>query len=81
MCHGCTRFVVQSFWNVVECFILCLCITAIVMFFYRLFIGQRMEDDIHDDPYVYHNFQYLIIWDEVGRDGRDVIISECFIVF
>ena len=49
----------------VELFILGLCVGAIVMFFYRLIIGQFMEDDIHEDPYKYHNFQYLIIWDEV----------------
>lgn len=58
----------QSFWNGVEVFILCLCIGAIIMFFYRLFIGQVMEDDIHADPYTYHNFQYLIIWDEVSTN-------------
>ena len=50
-----------------EVFILGLCIGGIVMFFYRLFIGQELEDKIHKEPNKYHNFHHVIIWDEVGR--------------
>ena len=61
-----STILLQSFWNNVEVFILGLCIGGIVMFFYRLFIGQELEDKIHKEPNKYHNFHHVIIWDEVG---------------
>ena len=60
-----STILLQSFWNNVEVFILGLCIGGIVMFFYRLFIGQELEDKIHKEPNKYHNFHHVIIWDEV----------------
>ena len=55
----------QSFWNKVEVLILSLCVGCVLMFFYRLFVAQRMQEQIHDEPQQYHNFQHVIIWDEV----------------
>ena len=65
----------QSFWNKVEVLILSLCVGCVLMFFYRLFVAQRMQEQIHDEPQQYHNFQHVIIWDEVHATANSYTCS------
>ena len=56
----------QPFWNKVEALMILLCFCALIMFFYRIISGSQKQQEVADAPNEYHNFQHVVVWDNVS---------------